>query len=257
MSGGEAPGATAPGARVAYGRHPDQWVEVHCGGERPRGTVALIHGGYWRHRFDASLMRPLAAALAAAGWRVANLEYRRVDPEDAPADRVDATGIVADVGAALATLDEAGLRAGPLVLVGHSAGGQLALLHAPAADAVVALAPVTDLARGYREHIGEDAVAELVRAAPETLPEVYAAVSPIERPACATPVLVVHGDADDRVPVEHSRDHVAARRGLGDPIELLELRGADHFVVIDPDAPFGQTVGAWVELTLDRAAAGR
>ena len=47
-----------------------------AGGE-PLGTVVVIHGGFWRARYDLSLGRPLAADLAARGYAAWNLEYRR------------------------------------------------------------------------------------------------------------------------------------------------------------------------------------
>jgi hypothetical protein len=45
----------------------------------PRGlTVALVHGGFWREQYDRHHLPPLAAALAADGFHVANLEYPRI-----------------------------------------------------------------------------------------------------------------------------------------------------------------------------------
>ena len=46
---------------------------------RARGvTVALLHGGFWRERYDRAHLAPLADALARDGFHVANLEYPRV-----------------------------------------------------------------------------------------------------------------------------------------------------------------------------------
>jgi dipeptidyl aminopeptidase/acylaminoacyl peptidase len=55
--------------------------------------------------------------------------------------------------------------------------------------------------------------------------------------------LLVHGDADLRVPVEQSRAYASAAAAAGDPVELVELPGVDHMAVIDPAAP------AWAEVT--------
>src|SRR6476620_1780926 len=44
----------------------------------PRGVVVVVHGGFWRHAYDLSLGRPLAADLAATGLAAWNIEYRRV-----------------------------------------------------------------------------------------------------------------------------------------------------------------------------------
>ena len=42
---------------------------------------------------------------------------------------------------------------------------------------------------------------------------------------------IIHGDADDRVPIQHSRDF-AKLKGAS----LMEIPGADHFEVINPES---------------------
>jgi acetyl esterase/lipase len=60
-----------------YGADPAQFGELWRPDGPSAGTVAVIHGGFWRARFDLSLGRPLAADLAARGYVAWNLEYRR------------------------------------------------------------------------------------------------------------------------------------------------------------------------------------
>jgi fermentation-respiration switch protein FrsA (DUF1100 family) len=48
------------------------------------------------------------------------------------------------------------------------------------------------------------------------------------------PVALVHGIADDRVPVAMSREYAARAAAAGDYVELVELPDTDHFAVIDP-----------------------
>jgi dipeptidyl aminopeptidase/acylaminoacyl peptidase len=48
------------------------------------------------------------------------------------------------------------------------------------------------------------------------------------------PQLIVHGDADDRVPVEMSREYVGTAADAGDTVVYDELEGVDHFALIDP-----------------------
>ncbi|MDO9396834.1 MAG: alpha/beta fold hydrolase, partial [Herbiconiux sp.] len=130
---------------LRYGPHDDQWIEVARPAGRSRGTVVLLHGGYWRAPFTAELMRPLVAPFLDRGWTAATIEYRRGSAGWA--------ALHDDLLAALALARSQSAPDARLALVGHSVGGQLALLGARAGDAVVALAPVTDLARGYREGI--------------------------------------------------------------------------------------------------------
>ena len=115
------------------------------------------------HLLDQRLERVLPQLLEISlerGWRVVIPEYRRIGSGGGWPATSD------DVGAALAAVEEQDDGGGPLVLVGHSAGGHLALVHSGAAAAVVALAPVTDLVRGYAEGIGSGAVSELMGVSP-------------------------------------------------------------------------------------------
>jgi dipeptidyl aminopeptidase/acylaminoacyl peptidase len=123
-----------------------------------------------------------------------------------------------------------------VLVIGHSAGGQLGLCVAgmPAVAAVLSLAGVCDLAAAARGRIGEAAALEFMGGTPEEQPEAYAAADPLRLLPTGTASLLVHGDADDRVPIEQSRTYARAARAAGDPCELLELPGVDHFAVIDP-----------------------
>jgi acetyl esterase/lipase len=216
----------------AYGPDPQQHVELwpaDAGG----GTMVLVHGGYWRARFTAELMLPLVEPLLEQGWTVANVEYRRVGTGGGWPVTAD------DAGRAIDLVRET--APGPVVLVGHSVGGQLALLHAARADAVVALAPVTDLVRGYDEGIGEDAVVGFMERTPAQDPAAYAAASPLTiAPPC--PVLVVHGADDARVPIAHTRDYVAAHPAVA----LQEHAELSHLALVDPAAPHWADVHSWL-----------
>ena len=130
--------------------------------------------------------------------------------------------------------------------VGHSVGGQLALLTADLVDAVVALAPVTDLVRTRADGLGDDAVRELIPQTPQEAPELYAGGSPSARLPLGRPVLVVHGSVDTRVPLAHSVDFVARARAAGDRVELRVLAGVDHLELIDPGREWWPGIRAWM-----------
>ncbi|NDA82232.1 MAG: hypothetical protein EBY01_04130 [Actinobacteria bacterium] len=72
------------GERIThYGPDADQVIEFF--GESNTGKqLLLIHGGYWRPTIDRAHLRPLAEALAQRNFRIALLEYRRVQgrPDD-------------------------------------------------------------------------------------------------------------------------------------------------------------------------------
>jgi acetyl esterase/lipase len=224
--------------RIAYGDAPSQFIERLDGGSR--GTIVLIHGGWWRDIHTLSLMDPLVERFHRAGWDVVNSEYRRTGSDGGGWPQT-----LEDVQAAL----DIALTGSPppVVLVGHSAGGQLALLLAksrPDIDAVVALAPVTDVQRAAREHLGEGG-AELFLEGSDTD---AAQPSPLRLIPIGVPQLVVHGTVDQRVPVQHSRDYAAATASADDAdVTLLEIGHADHFALIDPSQQLWQSIDRWID----------
>jgi acetyl esterase/lipase len=217
-----------------YGRHPDQVADLLIPERGPgrHPVVVLLHGGFWREPYDHTLMNALAVALADRGWASWNVEYRR-----GPGAGASASSIT-DVRAAISMLRliPAALDLKRVVVLGHSAGGHLALCAAPTARArlVVSLAGVGDLVTAAQDHLGNDAAVEFMGATPAQDPDAYAGANPIAMLPAGTPTLLVHGDRDDRVPISQSRAYCAAAQAAGDDCELLELPGVDHFALIDP-----------------------
>jgi acetyl esterase/lipase len=217
--------------RHRYGNHPDQVAELLMPSrDGPHPVAVLLHGGFWRSRFTRSLMDALAISLGDRGWACWNVEYRRGPGAG--------TTSLRDVQAAMAKLRKlrAPLDRGRVVLIGHSAGGHLALCAAATAGArsVISLAGVCDLDAAVADGLGSGAVREFMGAAPQDAPFAYRELSPMAALPTGARVLLVHGDADDRVPITQSRDYLAAAQQAGDDCALLELPGEDHFSLIDP-----------------------
>jgi acetyl esterase/lipase len=236
----------APAPVVRYGSHPDQVANLHLpsaeGGPFP--CVILIHGGFWRERWDRTLMTPLAIDLARRGYAAWNVEYRRVGQ-----DGGGWPGTLDDIAAATDALaDIAEVDPNRLVAVGHSAGGHLALWLGGRTDgrvrlrAAVSQAGVADLAQGHADDLGAGAVADLIGGGPAELPARYAHASPAARVPLGISQLLIHGADDDIVPPSQSRAYAARAQAAGDDIELVELLGADHFDVVDPALEAWQAV---------------
>lgn len=229
-------------ARHAYGEDRSQFGELYRpAGPMLRGTVVIIHGGFWRARYDLSLGRPLALDLAARGHAVWNLEYRRVGLGGGwPATGKD----VSDGIDLLATLD---VDTSAVVAIGHSAGGQLATWAAArstprvAVTGVVSQAGVLDLAVAAERGVGQSAVPDLMGGQPTEVPERYASANPIAQAPLPVPVLCVHSRADDIVPLAQSEAYVAAAKAAGANARLVETSG-DHFTLIDPSTQDWKTV---------------
>lgn len=239
--------ATSQGAvtqTYGYGPGPEHEADLLLpAGDGPHRVAVLLHGGFWRGRFTRSLMHALAVDLSRRGWASWNVEYRRGGSGGGAVETID------DVRAAIDALEDLVARGQPLdlarlLVIGHSAGGQLALCAAStsAVSSVVSLAGVCDLVSAFNDGIGDNAVDEFVGASPEQQPEAYAVADPMQRLPTGTEVLLVHGDADDRVPVQLSRQYAVAARAAGDRCELLELAGVDHLAIIDPRS------SAWSEV---------
>ena len=230
----------------AYGPGPDRFLELTLpAGDGAAPVVVVLHGGFWRARYGVELARPLAADLAARGWAAVAVEYRRVGAGGGWPTTLE------DVAAALDALpqvaDAARLDLSDVTVVGHSAGGHLAVwaagrgrlpAGAPGADprvrvtAAVSQAGVLDLAAAVTADLGDGATVQFLGGRPDEVPDRYAAADPARLLPTGVPVLCVHGEQDTTVPLEQSRRYAAAATAAGDQVEVTVVDG-DHMAVID------------------------
>ena len=182
----------------------------------------MIHGGFWRATYGKETMHAVSTALTEAGWATWNVEYRRVGAGGGWPQTFD------DVVAARA----AAPPAEPVVAIGHSAGGHLALLLASRGlvDGAVALGAVCDLRAAARDQLGHGAALALMGTQPGEAAEAWQRADPLGQAPPPVPVVVVHGVDDDTVPVSQARDY---RRAAGERCTLVEL-DCGHFEPIDP-----------------------
>lgn len=244
---------------VRYGDDPSQWGGLYRPDGRSRGVVVVVHGGFWRARYDAAGGAPLAEDLAARGWTAWNLEYRRVAEDGEPGGGGGWPATCDDVAAGidrLADLPDVDLD-GPVVTLGHSAGGHLATWAAGRhrserwrdarvrVTAVVSQAGVLDLRRGHAEELGSGAVAAFLGGPPG--PGTEPADPQLQLPL-DVPVWCAHGRDDDVVPLHYSEAYVEQARAAGARAELVAVDG-DHFTVVDTASEaWEQTVAVLVSL---------
>jgi len=218
--------AGPPAETVAWGAQADQVADIRFGGDAAaaRPLVCIVHGGFWRPEYDRLHTAPMAEALAASGWTVASLEYRRIPGNP------DAT--LEDVGVALRKLPASVSRHnGSVIALGHSAGGHLALwaashLGAGELAGAVALGAAADLQLAFDLGLGDGAAEAFLGGHPASRPD----VDPCRMKSPTVPVTLIHGEEDEIVPVSlsesYARRHAAAR--------LVKLPAAGHFALIDP-----------------------
>jgi acetyl esterase/lipase len=178
---------------------------------RPNGySVVLVHGGgFVLGSRRSQAVRYLATRFTAAGLAVCAIDYRMIFR----GGRLEAA--VDDVCAAFANWPGDGAA-----LVGLSAGATLALL---AAERVRPRVVVSCFGLYEVEHLRGPAIVlpRLLFANPDRATWRFAA-----KPAA--PTLLIHGDADELVPVEQARRLAAQRTALGLPTRLVEYAGARH-----------------------------
>jgi acetyl esterase/lipase len=240
-------------ARLSYGQDPNQFLDLRLPKTKGPHPLAInIHGGFWRAKYSLDHAGHLCAALTAKGVATANLEYRRVGNPDGAWPNT-----FADIRNAYQFLRqnarEHSIDAQKILVMGHSAGGQLALClaaHEPTVTRVVSLAGVVDLQRAYQVHLSNDAVVEFLRGTPAEIPDHYREADPMQLSIAQARQWLIHGSADDVVPPAFSRDYVIAKQKRTgkekEDVHLLELSAANHFDLIDPRSspwkPIEQTV---------------
>lgn len=231
-------------ARVTYGSDPNQFLDLRLPKTKgPHPLVLNIHGGYWRAKYSLDHAGHLCAALTAKRIVTANLEYRRVGNQGGAWPNT-----FADIRAAYQFLRqhaaEHNADSQRMVVMGHSAGGQLALClaaHESTVTRVISLAGIVDLQRAYQLHLSNDAVVEFLRGTPTEVPDHYREANPMQLSIPQARQWLIHGSADDVVPPAFSRDYVAIKQKRTgkekEDARLLEISGADHFDLIDPRTP--------------------
>ena len=233
------------GLRLSYGPHSQNFGELRVPSARGPYPLAIsIHGGFWRPQYGLDHMSHLCEALRGRGIATWNIEYRRMTENDGDW-RVT-------TGDALAGLRFASSLPCPIdwsrvIVFGFSAGGHLALWTAGQdvgfqLRAAVSLAGAVDLRRGFELGIGNGVTGEFLGVMPSD--ETYRAASPFEQIPIATRVRLIHGTADETVPLEISEGYLGAALQAGMNCELLRLAGGDHFSVMDPTDPHWPAVEA-------------
>ena len=217
---------TQAGRLVSYGNETLQTFVHDAPAGDSKAEILLIHGGCWSNAYSRDHLLPLASALVSAGYSVWLPEYRRVGDLGG-----GWPGSFSDVKAALAFV--AMETEGPLIVMGHSAGGHLALLASQEAtsrlDGVLALAPITDLGvYGSQEGSCQAMVGEFLGVSVEQHPNIYQTASVVPS-RVSEPALLLLGTEDPIIGL----DQLA-----GFPPEQVRLvSGAGHFDLIHPDTP--------------------
>jgi acetyl esterase/lipase len=236
-------------ARLSYGFDSHQFGDLRVPKSKgPHPVLMNIHGGFWRNRYDLSHAGHLCAALTEQGVATWNLEYRRVGDEGG-----GWPGTFEDLRQAYRFIPQLaqkyGIEANRVVVMGHSAGGQLALClaaHESSVHAVISLAGVVDLRRAWELHLSNNAVGEFLGGPAEKVPEHYREADPMQVEIKGAQQWVIHGSADDVVPPDFSRRYAEAKNKAGENVHSVEIENAGHFDLIDPRTDAWKRISATV-----------
>ena len=212
-----------PALDIAYGPHPRQRLDLFRTPERRRATVAYFHAGYWQSR-DKSGFRFLAPPLLADGFDVAIINYP-LSPE------MGVTAIAAAAYESLAAI--AALTENvSLILIGHSAGAQIAVelgMAARTADwkvaGIMAISGVFDLAPLIDTSVNEKLALDV---------DAARAASPVHRVISgAPPTIFAAGALETAAFRDQTARMAAAWAGAGNANSQVTVPDADHFSILN------------------------
>lgn len=221
-----------PDKRIAYGKEKLQYGLLWLPETKPqKSLIVLIHGGCWLNAFGVDHTFAMATALSQAGYPVWSLEYRRTgDPGGGW------PGSFEDIKGALQSIDKLKkhrVNTDSIILMGHSAGGHLALLAASALndmdfEKIIGLAAITDISRyALGDNSCQRATIEFMSGLPNEQSQSYQAANLIYKKH-PDHVILMQGEADHIVPLLQSQLPQTQR---------ILLPKTDHFDWIHPGSP--------------------
>ncbi len=243
--------------RIPYGDAPRQFGDLRIPqGKGPFPVIVVIHGGCWLSRMaNVDFMAPVSEALTKKGYATWNIEYRAAD-----SDGGGWPGTFQDVGNAVDYLrniaPKFNLDLNKVVIIGHSAGGHLALWaasrqklakeslvaspHVLPIRGVISLAGPGDL-RNYLtwgEKVCKDNNIDelLVGPTQELRNERFSQVSPLELLPIGVKQIIITGDNDKGVPPQLGQDYVNFAQQKGDDATFLLAKDSAHYEVVAPDS---------------------
>ena len=240
-----------PDQRISYGTDSSQYGELRLPtGPGPHPVVVLVHGGCFKAAYaGASYFGQMGDALKVKGIATWNIEYRRLGQPGGgwPGTYLD---VAHGVDHLRAIAPQHKLDLGRVVIVGHSAGGHLAMWAAarsrvPKRSAiyvanplpvrgVVDLAGPVDMTAHIREYEGlcrDSVITTLLGGTPATVPDRYAQASPMALLPLGVPQAIAIGTYEDFVPRELVDAYVSAATKAGDSVRTLFFPGAGHFEI--------------------------
>lgn len=235
--------------RFNYGEDSRQFGDLRIPESNgPYPVLVVIHGGCWTSKMaNIDFMSSFAQAFTEAGIATWNIEYNCIDNKSG-----GWPGTFLDVGKAVDYLKvlspQYKLDLTKVVVIGHSAGGHLALWtgarhkitensdlyqHDPLKlKAVVNIAGPGDL--NLFQNLEEKAcMSKVINLLIGNMQEHFLQCSPYELLPINTKQILITGEYDLAAPVESMHHYMNKAKDLGDYIEVVVIKNAAHFEVVD------------------------
>ena len=206
-------------------------------------AILWLHGGGWNSGSKASAPKNMAA-LFQRGYCLIGVEYRFSKVATFPAAVEDCKSAVRWVRR---SAPKYGLDPNRIGVMGYSAGGHLALMvgyapEAPGLDspdanggvssrvqAVCSIAGPTDLTAYPKGSVGEAHSRDFCGGTPAEKPDVYKRASPIHYVAKDNPpTLLIHGEADEIVPIAQSEVLARKLKEAGASVQFIRIKNYSH-----------------------------
>lgn len=260
-----------PDQRIVYGTDSSHFGELRVpSGAGPHPVAVLIHGGCFEAAYATRRdLEAMGDALKAVGIATWNVEYRRLGEPGGgwPGTYLDIASAV-DFLRVLATRYP--LDLGRVVLVGHSAGGHLAMWAAararvPAGSAIHTVDPlrvrgVVDLAGPldltanipeYEAACRDSVITHLLGGTPAMVPDRYAHASPKQLLPLSVPQVLVLAEHDNLMSRPAVEQYARAAAQAGDAVRLFVIPHVGHFELASPRATSWARVESAIRSLLD------
>ena len=228
-------------------RHGERLDYTFCPGKSDPHNLVVIGHGVTAHK-DRPWLIALSEALSEAGIASLRFSFSGNGESQGQFRESTVTKEVEDLQSVLDTLE-----GWTLIYAGHSMGGAVGVLSAGAdkrISALISLAGMVHIGDFMRNHFGrlrpgQDGMFDKPDCplTQEFLDDAFALDSVLQHAKkISVPWLIVHGDADEIVPLQDSLD---IQKAAGGRIELVELMGDHRFTEVE-DA-MTEAVVPWVE----------
>lgn len=247
-----------------YGSDPIQTIDCHLPSNPLNSLVVLlIHGGFWMSLYNRSIEDAVANDLVRLNLIVCNLDYRSFGNNGGFPNTFYDVSNGTDLLRTIA--QEQGFNADRIIIVGHSAGGQLGgflsgrfrLKPNQAGFSVNPLRPIAFVSQAGVNNMwdgcdqaditGDGAVMKFLGGNYHQYPQRYVQSSlaastnpsirdlyPSEFLPLNIPIQAITGSADDVVPITQTMDFVQQAKNAGDNCSEVIVPGEDHFVHLNP-----------------------